>query len=90
MINRQVCSKETLNQLKIILEGVVESGTARNINTSHYRIAGKTGTAVTLRNGRYTKEYNTSFVGYFPADDPLYSCIVVIESPKGFYRRNHL
>jgi cell division protein FtsI (penicillin-binding protein 3) len=85
-LNRQICSPETLSKLQEILEGVVENGTAKNINTSHYKIAGKTGTAVTLRNGRYTKEYNTSFVGYFPADEPLYSCIVVIESPKGIYR----
>jgi cell division protein FtsI (penicillin-binding protein 3) len=85
-MSRQICTKETLTQLKAILEGVVESGTAKNINTSLYKIAGKTGTAVTLKNGRYTKEYNTSFVGYFPARDPLYSIIVVIENPKGFYQ----
>ena len=69
-----------------VLEGVVKNGTAKNIFTSHYKIAGKTGTAETLKNGRYTNDYNTSFVGYFPADDPLYSCIVVIENPKGIYK----
>jgi cell division protein FtsI (penicillin-binding protein 3) len=69
-----------------LLEGVVESGTAKNINTAQYKIAGKTGTAVTLRNGRYTKDYMTSFAGYFPADNPEYSCIVVIEDPNGFWQ----
>ena len=67
-----------------MLEGVVENGTAKNIGNSHYKIAGKTGTAQKIVNGKYIKKYNTSFVGYFPADNPQYSCIVVIDKPKGF------
>jgi len=63
---------------------VVEEGTASNIRNSPYPIAGKTGTSQKLINGKYTKKYYTSFAGYFPADAPKYSCIVVIDNPKGF------
>lgn len=84
--NKSICSKATLEKLQILLEGVVESGTASNINNAQYKIAGKTGTAVTLKNGRYQKAYMTSFVGYFPAENPEYSCIVIIENPKGVWQ----
>ncbi|MEQ9405072.1 MAG: penicillin-binding protein [Cyclobacteriaceae bacterium] len=84
IINKKICSKETLEKLKIMMEGVVERGTASNINHSHYKIAGKTGTAKKVKNGRYVKEYYTSFAGYFPAEAPKYSCIVVIDNPKGY------
>lgn len=79
-----ICSKKTLNKLKLMLEGVVENGTAKNIRGTHYRIAGKTGTAQILENGRYTKKYITSFVGYFPAHAPKYSAIVLIRNPRGW------
>ena len=81
---RKVCSDITLKKVKSLLEGVILRGTASNINNSHYSIAGKTGTAQLLKNGKHSKNYLTSFVGYFPADNPLYSAIVVIEDPKGF------
>ena len=84
IINKSIASKETLTQLKLMMEGVVERGTAKNINHSHYKIAGKTGTAKKVKNGRYVKEYYTSFAGYFPAEAPRYSCIVVIDNPKGY------
>ena len=84
VLNKKICSTETLEKLRIMLEGVVERGTAQNINNAHYKIAGKTGTAQLLRNGRYTRNYRTSFAGYFPAEAPQYSCIVVIENPKGY------
>ena len=67
-----------------MLEAVVEEGTAQNIKNTNYKIAGKTGTAQKIKNGVYSKNYYTSFCGYFPADRPKYSCIVVIDSPKGF------
>ena len=84
VMQERICSKETLESVRKMLEGVVENGTAINIRNSHYKIAGKTGTAQTLENGRYAKKYYTSFVGYFPADKPKYSCIVVIDNPKGY------
>ncbi|RLD25070.1 MAG: cell division protein [Bacteroidetes bacterium] len=84
--NKAIASTATLSKLRILLEGVVESGTAKNISNAQYKIAGKTGTAVTLKNGRYQKAYMTSFVGYFPANNPEYSCIVIIENPKGVWQ----
>ncbi len=86
VMNKKICSDETLAQIKILLEGVVENGTANNISDTDYKIAGKTGTAQTLKNGRYQKQYMTSFAGYFPADTPQYSIIVVIENPRGVYQ----
>ena len=86
VISGDICSRKTLDKLKLLLEGVVEKGTAKNIRGTHYRIAGKTGTAQILENGRYTKKYLTSFVGYFPAHAPRYSAIVLIKNPRGWYQ----
>lgn len=84
IIRKQIASNKTIKQLQELLEGVVSRGTARNIADADYKIAGKTGTAQKLVNGKYTRKYYTSFAGYFPADRPKYSMIVVIDSPKGF------
>ena len=84
VLNKKICSDETLEKVRILLREVVVNGTASNISHSHYPIAGKTGTSQKLIDGRYTKKYYTSFVGYFPADNPKYSCIVVIDNPKGY------
>jgi cell division protein FtsI (penicillin-binding protein 3) len=84
VLKEKICSESTLRDVKTMLKGVVERGTAHNIYTAKYSIAGKTGTAKNVRNGLYTNEYYTSFVGYFPADKPKYSCIVVIDKPKGY------
>jgi len=83
-LEEKICSDRTLAKVKKMLEAVVEEGTAQNIKNTNYKIAGKTGTAQKIKNGVYTKNYYTSFCGYFPADRPKYSCIVVIDSPKGF------
>ena len=70
------------------MEEVVKNGTAKNLQNSIYQIAGKTGTAQ-IAHGRhgyssnYGHEYQASFVGYFPADHPKYSCIVVVSAPSG-------
>lgn len=91
VINERIASDETLKKLRSMLEGVVENGTARNIKNKHYKIAGKTGTAQIAQNDKgYNKtNYKASFVGYFPADDPKYSCIVVINNPtSGYYYGN--
>lgn len=87
VLNKQIASDETLEKLRIMLEGVVERGTAKNIKNDYYKIAGKTGTAQRLVNGRYySQQFYASFAGYFPADDPMYSCIVVIDYPRGWNR----
>jgi len=82
VLNNHICSRETLAQVRAMLEGVVDSGTARNLANSHYKIAGKTGTAqLALDKEGYADElYMASFAGYFPADDPKYSCIVVVNA----------
>ncbi len=88
VINSSIASPKTLSGVRQMLEGVVEHGTATNIRTPLYRIAGKTGTVQIAKNdrgyGKNTKqvEYKGSFVGYFPADNPRYSIIVVIVNPK--------
>ena len=82
VLNPKICSDETLEKVKAMMEGVVTQGTARSIRSEDFSIAGKTGTAWKFKNGAYTKVYSTSFCGYFPADKPKYSCIVVVDSPK--------
>ncbi|MBE0666275.1 MAG: PASTA domain-containing protein, partial [Bacteroidales bacterium] len=87
VITNAVCSRSTVRKAQTLLEGVVERGTAMNLKNSNYKIAGKTGTAQ-IANEKYGYRtgsrisYQASFVGYFPADDPLYSCIVVVNSPS--------
>lgn len=82
IINPAVCSQATVAKAKKMMEGVVLNGTAKNLRASDYQIAGKTGTAqIGLVNGKMT--YQASFVGYFPADNPKYTCIVVITAPTG-------
>ncbi len=88
VIKKSICSKSTLDTIQSLLEGVVKRGTAKSLGKSIYKIAGKTGTAqIAQGNTGYDKSnYNSSFVGYFPADDPKYSCIVVVNRPtKGLY-----
>lgn len=85
-IQPKICSDKTLADLRILLEGVVENGTATNLKNSHYKIAGKTGTAQVFENGRYTNRWITSFVGYFPAHAPKYTAIVLIRNPRGAFQ----
>lgn len=87
VINSSICSQKTIEKVKLCLEGVVERGTATNIKNSKFRIAGKTGTAQ-MANAKFGyetelgKSYQASFAGYFPAEKPKYSCIVVIYAPQ--------
>lgn len=89
VINPAIASSEAIGMAKKLLEGVVEHGTGRQLKNNVYSIAGKTGTAQLANdNAGYNKtNYKGSFVGYFPADNPRYSCIVVINNPKsgGYY-----
>lgn len=83
VLKEKICSDETLHKLKVMLEGTVERGLAQRIKHGFYKIAGKTGTAQKLINGKYTDRHLTSFAGYFPADHPCYSCIIVVDDPQG-------
>ncbi|MFV0345281.1 MAG: penicillin-binding protein [Bacteroidales bacterium] len=87
VVRPKICSETGLKFAHQILEGVVEHGTATNIRSTKYKIAGKTGTAkIANRNRGYADGwYQASFVGYFPADKPKYSCIVTINRPHGAY-----
>ena len=89
-----IASRSTIRKAKKMMEGVVERGTATNLRNPNYKIAGKTGTAQIAKNKYGYKtgtsvSYSASFVGYFPAENPLYSCIVVVNSPStGVYFGN--
>lgn len=88
VINDKICSDETLSKIKSMLEGVVTNGSGKQIVYNPlYKIAGKTGTAQVANGdkGYKDKKYQASFVGYFPAEKPKYSLIVVINDPKGEY-----
>ena len=84
VINPAVCTPNTLQLVRSLLEGVVMNGTGKILKDSTYKIAGKTGTALVAdgAKGYSEKHYNASFVGYFPADNPKYSCIVVVNRPE--------
>ena len=94
-LNERIASPEAIAMLQTMLEGVVERGTAKSqLGNCGFRTAGKTGTAQYCdpRMGyKYSepgvghKLYNTTFVGYFPADKPKYSCIVVVSRARGRY-----
>ncbi len=83
VINEKICSDNTLQQLKACLEGVCTDGTAKNLfKNSQYKVAGKTGTAK-VSDGSNTYEdkiYQSSFAGFFPADNPQYTIVVVIKN----------
>jgi cell division protein FtsI (penicillin-binding protein 3) len=82
VVNPSICSKETLQQLRESLEGVVLNGTGKSLKSNNYSIAGKTGTALVANGNRgyADKIYQSSFAGYFPADNPQYTIIVVIKN----------
>ncbi len=89
VINEQICSQRTLEQIQEMLLNVVENGTGEPVKSPSLKIAGKTGTAQLSQGAAgYTaggKSHQVSFCGYFPADKPMYSCIVVIRKPRNGY-----
>jgi cell division protein FtsI (penicillin-binding protein 3) len=100
VVNPKIASDVTLRKIRKVLENVVVKGTANNIYSSNFSMAGKTGTAKkylprhkdengnTVAAGYSNKHYIASFAGFFPAENPKYSCIVIIHDPKkekGYY-----
>lgn len=91
VINPKICSDETLGAIKAIMENVVKRGTGRSLYSPDFSMAGKTGTAQTeywMPDWSSNRRYISSFAGFFPVDNPKYSCIVIIHKPstkKGFY-----
>src|SRR5690606_31858094 len=92
VIQDQIASPGTIKKLQEMMEGVVENGTARILKNPLYKIAGKTGTAqIAAGSGGYRdRKYQASFAGYFPADKPKYSMIVVIQRPRNGYYGAHV
>lgn len=86
VLKTSICSKKTIENAKFLLQKVVEEGTARNLKNLDFKIAGKTGTTQ-VGYGNSDSEtssrvrHQASFCGYFPADNPKYSCIVVVAAP---------
>ena len=92
VINPSICSKATVKKAQQMLKGVVDNGTAKNISSKELAISGKTGTAlIANKNTGYKSEtgktYSASFAGFYPSENPKYSCIVVVNNPRraGFY-----
>ena len=94
----QIVKKETIKKAKQLMEGVVKNGSGKGLNITAFKVGGKTGTAQIAKMGKRKgsgktaygdvgdRTYQASFVGYFPAENPLYTCIVIINSPSnGIY-----
>ncbi len=97
VLKEHIASQKTIDSIQSMMKGVVLRGTAKMLKGTEYGIAGKTGTAQLYNvekkaykwvnaDGRIERDYNVTFVGFFPADNPMYTCIVVISKAKGrFY-----
>jgi cell division protein FtsI (penicillin-binding protein 3) len=90
VINPQICSKETVQKLQKLLQNVVKKkhGTGHGLYTDNFSMAGKTGTCQKDYRNKELLNYISTFSGYFPAENPKYSCIVVIHEPDktvGYY-----
>jgi cell division protein FtsI (penicillin-binding protein 3) len=91
VINPKICSDKTLSEIKEIMKNTVKRGTGKSLYSPDFSMAGKTGTARTeywYPDWNSNPRYISSFAGFFPADDPKYSCIVIIHKPsikRGFY-----
>ncbi len=91
VINAKICSDKTIKEIQEILKNVVVRGTGKSLYSPYFSMAGKTGTAQTeywMDGWDENRRYVSSFAGYFPAENPKYSCIVIIHKPsikKGYY-----
>lgn len=91
VIDPAICSPETVAKVKEMMKNVVERGTGKSLYEPHFSMAGKTGTAQTeywMEDWSSHPRYISSFVGFFPVEEPKYSCIVVIHKPNyrtGYY-----
>ncbi|TYB79921.1 penicillin-binding protein [Bizionia myxarmorum] len=91
VINKKIASEQTIREMQEILKNVVVRGTGRSLYSPYFSMAGKTGTAKSeywMKDWEDNPRYVSSFAGYFPAENPKYSCIVVIHKPsvkKGYY-----
>lgn len=83
VLNNNICKKRTAQTVRKILKGVLESGTAKKLYSEDFSVAAKTGTALIAKDSSgYQKNYQASIAGFFPAENPVYSCIVVVSAPS--------
>ncbi len=83
VLRQQMCNPKTLAKIQDVLKRVVKYGTGRKLRNTSYGIAGKSGTAeIGYDNQNQILQHRASFVGYFPSDNPQYSCMVVISKPQ--------
>lgn len=91
VIDSKICSQETVRKAQEMLKNVVIRGTGQRLFSENFSMAGKTGTARTeywMPDWESNRRYISSFTGYFPAENPLYSCVVVVHKPEvesGYY-----
>lgn len=92
VLHEQIASETTISKIQEILKNIVKRGTGKSLYSENFSMAGKTGTARTdyanIVAWNKDRKYVSSFAGYFPADNPKYSCIIVIHKPstsKGYY-----
>src|SRR5690606_21361520 len=87
VINEQIASKDAISKMQDLLKGTMEEGTGRRLRSPLYSSGGKTGTAQMADGSRGygARRYQSSFAGYFPAENPKYSMIVVIRNPRNGY-----
>jgi len=87
VVEQRIASESTIGKLRAMLEGVMIEGTGKRLRNPNFATAGKTGTAQMADGaaGYRNRKYQSSFAGYFPADNPKYSMIVVIRNPRNGY-----
>ena len=88
VLNSSICSEQTATKVKKVLENTVKYGTGKSLYSPHFSMAGKTGTSQKDYSDKDKLGYISSFAGFFPADTPKYSCLVVIHNPDkkiGYY-----
>ncbi len=85
VLNPSICSRQQAQMMRTMLEKVVEHGTGNNIKNNTYGIAGKTGTA--YHSYANVRRYNASFAGFFPSENPRYTCYVLLEDVPSFGRQ---
>jgi len=79
---RRILSPGIDSQMVSMLEGVVDGGTGVQATIPGYTVAGKTGTAQKPKDGGYSNQYDASFVGFLPAEDPQVEIMIVVDSPQ--------
>ena len=83
VINERICSPQTIQKVHSLMEKVVNIGSARYaFKNMPFQVAGKTGTARKFISGGYRRRYRASFGGFFPADNPRYTCYIMVDEPK--------